>query len=204
MQIYELAYKKLNEDVLTPQQIEKIFVDVETASARQPAAGEPLGPIDSAAELSPQSLFNKGVTALGRLGRPKIKADRLRTTWAGMRSDPTTENLSRMLVASGVSPKVVRDTLRRNVPQGPANPNPTRVRQPSAAPAPAAPAPAAPAAPAATKAPVAPPPAPAPTAPKYASPQQVVDALMKDLPKDWLPEITSELLKRQRVSATKK
>jgi hypothetical protein len=196
MQIYELAYKKLNEETLTPQQIEKIFVDVETASARQPAPGEPLGPIDSAAELSPQSLFNKGVTALGRLGRPKIKADRLRTTWAGMRNDPTTENLSRMLVASGVSPKVVRDTLRRNVPQGPANPNPTRVRQPSTAPA--APAPAAPA-------PAAPAPAPALTAaPKYASPQQVVDALMKDMPKDWLPEITAELLKRQRVSATKK
>ena len=194
MQIYELAYKKLNEDALTPQQIEKIFTDVETASARPPAPGEPLGPIDSAAELSPQSLFNKGVTALGRLARPKIKADRLRTIWAGMRNDPTTDNLSRMLVASGVSPKVVRDTLRRNVPQGPANPNPTRVRPPSTTPAaPVAPAPA----PVATKASAAP-------APKYASPQQVVDALMRDMPKDWLPEITSELLKRQRVSATKK
>ena len=194
MQIHELTFKKLNEDILTPQQIEKIFVDVETASARQPAPGEPLGPIDSAAELSAKNLFNKGITALGRLSKPKIKADRLRTTWAGMRNDPTTENLSRMLIASGVSPKVVRDTLRRNVPQGPAAPP---VVKPTATPAPT-PAPA----PAPTPTP-APAPAPTPTS-KYASSQQVVDALMKDMPKDWLPEITAELLKRQRVSATKK
>jgi hypothetical protein len=191
MQIHELTFKKLNEDILTPQQIEKIFVDVETASARQPAAGEPLGPIDSAAELSPGSLLNKGISALGRLAKPKIKADRLRTIWAGMRNDPTTDNLSRMLVQSGVSPKVVRDTLRRNVPQGPANPAPstTNVAK-SAAPNPApAPTPAA---------------APAPAVPKYSNPAQVVDALMKTMPKDWLPEITAELLKRQRISATKK
>ena len=183
MQIHELTFKKLNEDILTPQQIEKIFVDVETASARQPAPGEPLGPIDSSAELSAKNLFNKGITALGRLSKPKIKADRLRTTWAGMRNDPTTENLSRMLIASGVSPKVVRDTLRRNIPQGPAAPPVVKPTAPAAAPAAA--------------------PAPTPTS-KYASPQQVVDALMKDMPKDWLPEITAELLKRQRVSATKK
>lgn len=184
MQIYELTLKKLNEDILTPQQIEKIFVDVETASARQPAAGEPLGPIDSASGLSANSLFNKGISALGRLAKTKIKADRLRTIWAGMRNDPTTDNLSRMLVQSGVSPKVVRDTLRRNVPQGPANPVPRTTNTATPAPTPAA--------------------TPTPAVPEYSNPEQVVDALMKTMPKDWLPEITALLLKRQRISATKK
>jgi hypothetical protein len=33
---------------------------------------------------------------------------------------------------------------------------------------------------------------------------QAVDTIMREVPKDWLPEITAELLKRQRVTATKK
>jgi hypothetical protein len=45
--------------------------------------------------------------------------------------------------------------------------------------------------------------APAPAV-KYKSPLEVVDAIINTMPKDWLPEITAELLKRQRVSATKK
>jgi hypothetical protein len=51
---------------------------------------------------------------------------------------------------------------------------------------------------------VRPAPTAAPTAAKYSSPMQVVDAIMREMPKDWLPEITAELLKRQRVTATKK
>lgn len=39
---------------------------------------------------------------------------------------------------------------------------------------------------------------------KYKSPLEVVNAIMNTMPKDWLPEITAELLKRQRVGATKR
>ena len=192
MQIHELNFKKLNEELLTPQQIEKIFVDVEKASsASTPPTADTKGPIDAASELTAKSLINKGMSALGKVMKPKIKADKLQTIWTGMRNEPTTDNLSRMLIQSGVNPKVVRDTLRRNVPQGPANPNPTQIKQPIPA-APAATAPAA-TAPAAT----------APAA-KYTNPQQVVDALMRDIPKSWLPTITAELLKRQQVGAVKK
>jgi hypothetical protein len=189
MQIHELNFKKLNEELLTPQQIEKIFVDVEKASAARPSQKEPLGPIDAASELTATSLLNKGLSKLGNALKPKIRADKLRTVWTGMRNEPTTDNLSRMLIQSGVSPKVVRDTLRRNVPQGPANPNPTQIRQPIATPVPA------PAAKPAAK------PAAAPAA-RYSTPTEAVDALIKSVPKDWLPQITTELLKRQSVSAT--
>ena len=184
MQIHELAHARLNEDTLTPDQINKIFDYVDKAYTAAPAASADQGPIAQAAELSPKSLLNKGMSAL--LRRPKINVEKLRTIWAGMRNDPTTENISRMLTASGVNQKVIRDALRRNVPYGPLNPSPsaTNVTKPAPASAPA--------------------PAPAPAAPKYASPAQVVDALMKTMPKDWLPEITAELLKRQRVGAVKK
>jgi len=61
----------------------------------------------------------------------------------------------------------------------------------------------APAAPAAQPSP-APAAAPAAPAPKFNSPQQVVDSMIKSLPPDWLPAITAELLKRQKVGATPK
>jgi hypothetical protein len=51
---------------------------------------------------------------------------------------------------------------------------------------------------------VQPAPAATPAAAKYSSAMQAVDTIMREVPKDWLPEITAELLKRQRVTATKK
>ena len=39
---------------------------------------------------------------------------------------------------------------------------------------------------------------------EYKTPLEVVDSIMKTAPKDWLPEITAELLKRQQVGANKR
>lgn len=39
---------------------------------------------------------------------------------------------------------------------------------------------------------------------KYKSPQDVVNAIASTIPKDWLPEITAELLKRQQVGKNKR
>jgi len=98
---------------------------------------------------------------------------------------------------------------RAHAAQGRSTTNPvTGLRGPIAAPtaptAPTATAPTATAATAPTKQRKEPtiPPAEAPT--KYRSPDDVVTAIIKTVPANWLPDITAKLLARQRVQATPK
>ena len=98
---------------------------------------------------------------------------------------------------------------RAHAAQGRSATNPvTGLRGPIAAPtaptAPTATAPTATAATAPTKQRKEPtiPPAEAPT--KYRSPDDVVTAIIKTVPANWLPDITAKLLARQRVQATPK
>lgn len=93
---------------------------------------------------------------------------------------------------------------RAHAAQGRSTTNPvTGLRGPIAAPtAPTAPTATAPTAPTKQRKEPTIPPAEAPT--KYRSPDDVVTAIIKTVPANWLPDITAKLLARQRVQATPK
>ena len=129
----------------------------------------------------------------------KVTADKLKSMWTKDGKPMDSEKIAAILRQAGVKDDVVASAF--NAVEAPV---PSWVRPPAAA-QPAAQTAAEPAATAQPTAQPAPTPAAEPPTPKtnkYSSPSEVVDAIIKTIPKDWLPQITSELLKRQTVSAT--
>lgn len=203
MQIYELSHRRVvNEaiDTLTTDEIKKIFSEIEKTSremAQQSRPAADLSPIDASQQMTPSALFSKGLTAFRSATKPKITADSLYQTWLRNNKSATSDNVATMLSGAGISSNAIKNVYYKfGLPYGVA-------AEPQKPTTPAAPVKAAEPAPAPQK-PVEPvtPPAATPAASKYASPTEVVDALIKFVPKDWLPQITAELLKRQSVTAT--
>ena len=129
----------------------------------------------------------------------KVTADKLKSMWTKDGKPMDSEKIAAILRQAGVKDDVVASAF--NAVEAPV---PSWVRPPAAT-QPAAQTAAEPAATAQPTAQPAPTPAAEPPTPKtnkYSSPSEVVDAIIKTIPKDWLPQITSELLKRQTVSAT--
>jgi hypothetical protein len=124
----------------------------------------------------------------------KVTADKLKSMWTKDGKSMDSEKIAAILRQAGVKDDVVASAFKAVEA-----PVPSWVRTPAAA-QPAA----EPAAPTQFVQPTTPPTTepPAPRTNKYSSPVEVVDAIIKTIPKDWLPQITSELLKRQTVSAT--
>jgi hypothetical protein len=193
MQIYELTYRsKIIESVdeLTTDQIKKVLSDVEKTAgdmSRQPRPKQDLRSID----MTPGALLGKGLTALRNITKPKTTADSLYQTWIRNNKSPTASNLATMLSGAGIDANVIKNVFyRQKLDYGKA-PEAATSQPTSPVVQPVAPAP--------TPTPAA---APAAPAARYSTPTEAVDALIKSVPKDWLPQITTELLKRQSVSAT--
>ena len=112
----------------------------------------------------------------------KVTADKLNTLWKKEGSPTDSDQIAVILKQADVNDSVISsafDAVGAPVPSFVSSA--TASAQPTAQPA-AEP--------------------PTPKTNKYSSPSEVVDAIIKTIPKDWLPQITSELLKRQTVSAT--
>lgn len=144
------------------------------------------------------SLLNEGpmdwLKTKGKNITTKVTADKLKSMWTKDGKPMDSEQIALILDQAGVSSVVIASTF-----DAVGAPLPSWVRTPTAQPTAVEPA-----APTQSVQPTTPP-AAEPSAPrtnKYSSPAEVVDAIIKTIPKDWLPQITSELLKRQTVSAT--
>lgn len=202
MQIYELSQRRVVNEAsatLTTDEIKKIFSEIEKTSAemaRQSRPAADLGPIDSSMQMTPRALLSKGITAFRSATKPKITADSLYQMWVRNNKSATSDNVATMLSGAGISSNAIKNVYYKfGLPYGVA-PEPQKTVSPTA-PATATTPAAEPQQPVSTPAPAA-----TPAANKYASPTEVVDALIKFVPKDWLPQITAELLKRQSVTAT--
>ena len=126
----------------------------------------------------------------------KVTADKLNTLWKKEGSPTDSDQIAVILKQADVNDSVISSAFDAvGVPVPSFVSSATTPAQPTAQPA---------AEPAAITQPTAQPAAepPTPKTNKYSSPSEVVDAIIKTIPKDWLPQITSELLKRQTVSAT--
>lgn len=144
------------------------------------------------------SLLNEGpidwLKTKGKNLTTKVTADKLKSMWTKDGKPMDSEQIALILDQAGVSNVVIASTF-----DAVGAPLPSWIRTPATPSAAVEPAP-----PAQPVQPTTPPAAepPAPRTNKYSSPVEVVDAIIKTIPKDWLPQITSELLKRQTVSAT--
>jgi hypothetical protein len=144
------------------------------------------------------SLVNEGpmdwLKTKGKNITTKVTADKLIKIWKDEGKPMDSEQIALILDQAGVSKVVIASTF-----DAAEAPVPSWIRTPAAEPTAVEPA-----APTQSVQPTTPP-AAEPSASKtnkYSSPAEVVDAIIKTIPKDWLPQITSELLKRQTVSAT--